>query len=59
MRLFKIKTGKGIFTTHSVDDAEKAVSRDDLISINRTEMTKEEYLNIPATIESQSFFNSK
>ena len=57
--MFKIKTGKGNFTTHSVDDAEKAVSRDDLISINRTEMTKEEYLNIPATIESESFFNSK
>ena len=59
MRVFKIKTGKGNFTTHSVDDAEKAVSRDDLISINLTEMTKEEYLKIPATAESESFFNSK
>jgi hypothetical protein len=57
MRVFNIKTGKGNFVTHSVDDAEKAVSRDDLISIARTEMTKEEYLKISSTPESSDFFN--
>ena len=58
MRVFKIKTGKGNFTTHSVDDAEKAVSRDDLISITRTEMAKSGYLKISATPQSSDFFKN-
>jgi hypothetical protein len=58
IRVFEIKTEKETFTTHSTDHAERAVSRDDLISITRTEMTKEDYFKIPTTPESHDFFNS-
>lgn len=59
MRIFKINTDEGTFITNRLDTAEKAVSRDDLISITRTEMTKEEYMSIPATCESAEFFKQK